>query len=160
MQEERTYKITCDACGYSEMVPAPRLPYEEGKTCPRCHRGKMYWVPPAEEARRREVRRTMTEERRISPAIVIVGGLGLGLAAALGIAAIAMAAPPTPPPGRANLYGKVTDAVTGEPIYGVFVVLDGLQVFTDAQGNYTFLDLDPGEYVLKFSKEGYQTLVY
>ncbi|MBA7568363.1 hypothetical protein ES708_10084 [subsurface metagenome] len=99
----------------------------------------------------------MPEERRISPAVLIIP-VGLGLAAAVGIAAMAMAAPP--PPGRANLYGEVTDAVTGEPISGVLVVLDGLQTFTDAQGNYTFTDLDPGEYVLKFSKEGYQTLVY
>lgn len=103
----------------------------------------------------------MPEERRISPAAIIIPvGLGLGLAAAVGIAALAMAAPPTPPPGRANLYGKVTDAVIGDSISGVLVVLDGMQVFTDAQGNYTFLDLDPGEYVLKFSKEGYQTAVY
>ena len=37
-------------------------------------------------------------EERISPAVVIIGGLGLGVAAAVGIAALAMAAPPTPPP--------------------------------------------------------------
>ncbi|MBA7706848.1 hypothetical protein ES703_115705 [subsurface metagenome] len=36
----------------------------------------------------------MPEERRISPAIVIAGGLGLGLVAVVGIAALAMAAPP------------------------------------------------------------------
>ncbi|GAI89554.1 unnamed protein product, partial [marine sediment metagenome] len=34
MPEERTYKITCDECGYSEEVPEPKLIYEEGKTCP------------------------------------------------------------------------------------------------------------------------------
>ncbi|GAI89712.1 unnamed protein product, partial [marine sediment metagenome] len=31
----------------------------------------------------------MAEERRVSPAVVIVGGLGLALAAALGLAALA-----------------------------------------------------------------------
>ncbi|MBA7465010.1 hypothetical protein ES707_00171 [subsurface metagenome] len=37
----------------------------------------------------------MPEERRISPAVVIIPvGLGLGLAAAVGIAALARAAPP------------------------------------------------------------------
>lgn len=86
--------------------------------------------------------------------------VGLGLAAAVGVAALAMAAPPTPPPGRANLYGKVTDAVTGDPISGVLVALNGMQVFTDAQGNYAFADLEPGEYVLQFSKEGYETAIY
>ncbi|GAI12382.1 unnamed protein product, partial [marine sediment metagenome] len=42
------------------------------------------------------------EERRISPAVVIVSGLVLGLVATVGIASLALAAPPAPPPGRAN----------------------------------------------------------
>ena len=97
----------------------------------------------------------MPVERRISPALVIIPiGLGLGLIAAL--AALAWAAPP----GRATLYGNVTDAVTGSPISGVLVTLDGMQVYTDAAGNYAFADLDPGEYVLQFSKDGYQTAIY
>ncbi|GAI76183.1 unnamed protein product [marine sediment metagenome] len=49
------YKITCDECGYSEMVPQSRLAYEEAKTCPKCRKGKMWWVPPAEEERRRRL---------------------------------------------------------------------------------------------------------
>jgi len=100
----------------------------------------------------------MEEEKRISPAVVIAGGLGLGLVAVVGIAALAMAAPPAPPPGRANLYGKVTDAVTGDPISGVLVVLNGMQVFTDAQGNYALTDLEPGSYTITFGKEGYETI--
>jgi len=99
------------------------------------------------------------EERRISPALVIIP-IGLGLAALVGIAALAWAAPPTPLPGLANLYGKVTDAVTGQPISGVLVSLNGLEVYTDAGGNYIFDDLDPGEYLLQFSKSGYETAIY
>ena len=159
MPEERTYKITCDECGYSEEVPSSRLYYEEGKTCPKCREGKIYWVPPAEEARRREIKMP-EEERRISPAVIIPIGLGLGLAATVGIAALALAAPPAPPPGRANLYGSVTDAVTGEPIADALVTLNGFEVYTDAGGNYAFADLEPGEYRLEFSKAGYQSLVY
>lgn len=102
----------------------------------------------------------MAEERRISPVVIIPIGLGLGLVAVLGFVAFAQAVPPTPPPGRANLYGKVTDAVTGAPISGVPVSLNGLEVYTDAGGNYIFEDLEPGEYVLEFSKAGYETLVY
>ncbi len=83
MREERTYKITCDECGYSEVVPSSRLAYEEVKTCPSCRKGKMWWVPPSEEARRREVGK---EERVISPLWIIIPiGLGLALAAAIGI---------------------------------------------------------------------------
>ncbi|MBA7590018.1 hypothetical protein ES708_32117 [subsurface metagenome] len=101
------------------------------------------------------------EERRISPALVILP-IGLGLAAAAGVAALAFAAPgpPEPPPGLANLYGKVTDAVTGNPLPGVLVSLNGLEVYTYAGGNYIFEDLEPGGYVLQFSKEGYETVVY
>jgi len=58
---ERTLKITCDECGYSEEVPESKLAYEEAKTCPSCRKSKMWWVPPAEEARKREVRRAMPE---------------------------------------------------------------------------------------------------
>ncbi|GAI29610.1 unnamed protein product [marine sediment metagenome] len=63
----------------------------------------------------------MAEEMKISPVVVIAGGLGLALAGALVVYAIARAAPgvpPEPPPGLANLYGIITDAETGEPIAG------------------------------------------
>ncbi len=101
----------------------------------------------------------MPEELKVSPALVIVpvGLAGLGI---LALAAMAWAAPPTPPPGKANLYGVVSDAVTGEPISGVLVTLNGIETLTDAGGNYIFEDLDPGEYALQFSKEGYETAVY
>ncbi|MBA7520290.1 hypothetical protein ES705_12383 [subsurface metagenome] len=105
----------------------------------------------------------MAEERRISLAIIIPVGLSLGLAAALGIYALARAAPPvppTPPPGLANLYGRVTDTITGNAISGVLVSLNGMQGFTDAQGNYAFTDLEPGGYSLEFSKEGYESAVF
>ena len=96
MPEERTLKITCDECGYSEIVPYSSLAYEEAKTCPKCRKGKMWWVPSSEEARVREVRRMMAmpEEKRISPAVVIVGGIGLGLAAVVGLYALSRAAAP------------------------------------------------------------------
>ncbi|GAI81031.1 unnamed protein product [marine sediment metagenome] len=98
------------------------------------------------------------EGRRISPALVIVPiAAGLGLVA---VAALAFAGPPAPPPGRANLYGKVNDAATGEPISGVLVTLNGLEVYTDAGGNYIFEDLEPGTYSGSASKEGYETAYF
>ena len=98
------------------------------------------------------------EERRISPGVIILSGLGLALVGMLGLASLAWAAPPVP--GRANLYGMVTDAITGSPISGVSVSLNGLQVYTDAGGNYIFIDLEPGGYALQFSKDDYKTAVY
>ena len=68
--------------------------------------------------------------------------------------------PPPPPPGLANLYGKVTDANTGNPITDALVALDGMQTYTDSSGNYAFTEIQPGEYVLQFSKEGYETAIY
>jgi len=99
------------------------------------------------------------KERRISPAVAIIP-IGIGLALIVGLAAFAWAAPPTPPPGRANLYGKVTNGVTGQPIPGVLVTLDGLEVYTDSTGDYIFEDLEPGGYLLQFSKTGYETAIY
>ncbi|MBA7629994.1 hypothetical protein ES703_37502 [subsurface metagenome] len=101
----------------------------------------------------------MPEERRISPAVIIIP-VGLGLVLAAAFAAFAWAAPPTPPPGRANLYGKVTDVVTGEAVPGVLVSLNGMEALTDGAGDYIFDDLDPGGYVVQFSKEGYETATY
>ncbi|MBA7558670.1 hypothetical protein ES708_00277 [subsurface metagenome] len=166
MPEERDYKITCDVCGYSKEVPSSRLIYEEGKTCPRCYRGKMYWVPPAEEARRREVRSGAMpeEERRISiawaipPILLLAVGGGLGLIYAM---TREEEAPPEegPPPGLANLYGKVTDAETGYPLEGVRVSINGLTTYTNGSGYYGFEGLTPGSYTITFEKEGYETEV-
>jgi len=103
----------------------------------------------------------MAEERRISPAVIAAGaGAAIGIGALLYFLTRVEAAPPTPPPGLANLYGKVTDAVTGRPIPQVQVTLNGLEAYTNAGGNYAFADLEPGEYILQFSKEGYEPLVY
>ncbi|MBA7568499.1 hypothetical protein ES708_10228 [subsurface metagenome] len=100
------------------------------------------------------------EERKISPALLLIP-VGLGLAAVVGIAALAWAAPPEEPePGLANLYGKVTDSQTGAALPDVLAALNGLEVYTDASGNYIFEDLNPGEYALEFSKENYETAVY
>ena len=94
----------------------------------------------------------MVEARKISPVVVIAGGLGLALAGALVVYAIARAAPgvpPEPPPGLANLYGIITDAETGEPIAGADITVyqdydtdtSEYHATTDGQGYYQILDM-------------------
>lgn len=62
-------------------------------------------------------------------------------------------------PPVANLYGKVTDAVTGYALEGVRVEIAGVFIYTDSSGKYGFTDLTPGNYAITFSKAGYTTLV-
>lgn len=63
--------------------------------------------------------------------------------------------PTAVPPGVANLYGNVTSAKTGNPIGDVLVTLNGIQTTTSVNGNYSFADLETGEYTIQFSKEVY-----
>jgi len=65
--------------------------------------------------------------------------------------------PPPPPPGYAQLYGRVTNARTGEPISMALVTLNGMETPTTIEGDYLFVNLDPGEYTLTFSKDDYET---
>jgi len=65
--------------------------------------------------------------------------------------------PEPPPPGYAQLYGRVTDASTGEPISMAMVFLDGETSPTTIEGDYLFVNLEPGEYNITFSKDNYET---
>ena len=105
----------------------------------------------------------MAKEKREGkgvPALLLVGGGIVAAALALWFATRAKAAPPPPPPGLANLYGKVTDADTGKAISSVLVSLNGWTTLTDSSGYYAFTEIEPGGYVLQFSKENYETAVY
>lgn len=65
--------------------------------------------------------------------------------------------PPLPPPGLATLFGRVTDSA-GQPILGALVTLDnGSTSPTTIEGDYLFVNLDPGEYTIIFSKDEYET---
>ncbi len=87
--------------------------------------------------------------------------VGVGVAAVAGVILLTAGKKPPPPlPGLANLHGRVTDADTGVPLTGVLIALNGLSAFTDSDGLYEFTDLEPGSYVVEFSKEGYLTEVF
>lgn len=68
--------------------------------------------------------------------------------------------PPPPPPGSANLYGRVSDHSTGEPIPGAAVSIlvgtgDPLETVTGADGTYEFLDLPTGAFSWAAEADGY-----
>ena len=60
-------------------------------------------------------------------------------------------------PGPANLSGLVTDFVTGDPVPGASVTLDGMSTTTDIEGFYSFIGLTPGNFIGTCSAAGYQT---
>lgn len=84
--------------------------------------------------------------------------VGVGVAAVAGV--ILLTAGKKPLPGLANLHGQVIDADTGTPLAGVLIALNGYSAFTGPSGRYEFTDLEPGEYMVEFSKEGYLTEVF
>ena len=63
-------------------------------------------------------------------------------------------------PPLASLYGIVTDGSTGQPLSGVLVELGGAPTQTDSSGGYAFPNIQPGDYVITFSKDGYQTITF
>ncbi len=66
--------------------------------------------------------------------------------------------PPEPAPEKANLYGIVTDASTGSALADVLATLNGMETYADSTGGYSFADLDPGTYSVRFEKDGYHTV--
>lgn len=65
--------------------------------------------------------------------------------------------PPPPPPGTANLYGYITDAVTGEKLPRAQSLLSPLPdaVIADNNGYYVFSAVPPGSYTLQVGDVGY-----
>lgn len=56
--------------------------------------------------------------------------------------------------------GKITDKTTGEELVGVTVKLVGLEnvVYSDFEGNFSFVDLLPGKYKLQIEMISYHEL--
>jgi len=92
----------------------------------------------------------------------IIAGVGAGLG---GLALILLsmrkagAAPPPEEPeeGMAKLYGRVTDSQTGNGVAGVKVTTTGAITMTDSAGNYATGEIPPGEWGVRFEKDGYET---
>lgn len=60
-----------------------------------------------------------------------------------------------------KISGKITDAVTNEPLIGVNIVILGTSLgsATDIDGNYVILNIPPGIYQVKISSIGYKSLL-
>ena len=58
-----------------------------------------------------------------------------------------------------NILGKVTDAKTGEPLQGVSIAITptGNTKTTGSDGVFEFLDLEPRQYEIQASKDGYNS---
>ena len=61
------------------------------------------------------------------------------------------AKPPPPPPGKATLYGKVTDAETGQPIEAIEVTFNEYAAVSDQSGYYAINNIEPGIYSITFT---------
>ena len=59
-----------------------------------------------------------------------------------------------------TIYGIVNDADNGEPVSGVYIVLNpgGKTANTGSDGRFEFLDMEPGQYTIQISKNGYKTI--
>ena len=62
---------------------------------------------------------------------------------------------------QGKIAGRVTDAETGDPLYGVRVDVVGarLAAETDQQGYYTILNVTPGEYKVRAQDSGYAAII-
>ena len=84
----------------------------------------------------------------------------LGASAAVAALGVLFLTKDTTPPGMGKLSGRVTDSVTGVGLAGVTVSMGGISVTTSSQGQFEILNIDPGEYLVTFSKSGYEEASY
>lgn len=60
-----------------------------------------------------------------------------------------------------ELEGKVIDTQTSQPVQGIVLTIKGTDktAETDAEGKFSFTDLEPGTYTLISNSEGYQEVL-
>ena len=68
-------------------------------------------------------------------------------------------------PEKCTISGTVIHALTGEPLHRVQILAEGGSsttpfTTTDAKGNFTLVDLNPGQYRLKGQRNGYLDTYY
>jgi hypothetical protein len=60
-------------------------------------------------------------------------------------------------PLAGNVYGRVTHGLTGTPVAGANVTVEGRRVRTDTDGRYHLVSLSPGAYTVEVRLDGYRT---
>jgi hypothetical protein len=65
---------------------------------------------------------------------------------------------PLPPPGKAAIWGIVTDSLTGAAVPDVKITLNGFVCYTAWAGQYDIDNIAAKQYRIQFSKEGYETV--
>ena len=85
----------------------------------------------------------------------------LTIAIALLLSFLSLNASPFQGAAKGKVYGKITDAKTGEPLFGVVVTVEssGTGVTTDFEGTYSLIGLAPGNYKIKFKLLSYKEKV-
>lgn len=60
-----------------------------------------------------------------------------------------------------KISGKVTDGETGMPLPGANIIIEGTSIGTasDIDGNYSILNVSPGNYTIKFSMVGFADVI-
>lgn len=113
----------------------------------------------------------MSTTARLSPSHAVRSRRGkersFVTAAALALSALCLMAPQKAmsqetPAERVTITGRVVDALSGDPIAGVEVLVRGaagpagdLQIITDAAGEFELSDIAVGEYRLQLSHQDY-----
>lgn len=62
---------------------------------------------------------------------------------------------PSPPLEKIQIVGTVWDRTDGSPLGGVAITCNGISTTSDINGEYSFDNLEPKDYTLTFTKEGY-----
>ena len=114
-------------------------------------------TPTARAHRRRHPRRAQSAQRRF-PALRAVAPLACAAALAWATGGAAQEVRDRP---LVTVRGTVVDAVTGEPLAGVVVVVDGADVRleSDDDGRFTITRIPIGVYKLGLAHPGYQTFL-
>lgn len=91
---------------------------------------------------------------------MLTGWTTLLLSAALAICAPQAGAQETQDASTVTVTGNVVDQTTGEPIPGVVIVVEGLDMsfFTESDGKFTIADVPRGTYTLQLIHKDYQRL--